>query len=440
MKCKAPEFIVAGTVESGKTHPMLHRLYRLHCEIPNLVTFIARKQRVDMRKSVLDQFENEVLPYNPQHPSSPCKVYGGNEPREYHWHNGGKTHIFGIDKPEALLGSLFDAGYVCQAEQLSLQEWEMLSHRCGRAGNWILDGKRFGQLWADCNPDVASHWILKREAQGKLKMFQVSFKDNIIFFQDDDWTELGTQRKSLLERTMTGTNHRRMILGEWCSSEGLVFPEFDPQVHIINELPEWVYNDPKTLWYLGVDYGHSSAFVACWFAYNRQTDVLISVLEWRKAETLIRDHIAKIKEVSKDKHIANRISDHDSQMNHELSAAGIPTEPANKGAGSILRGLDLMRIRLRDKKLLLYKDQLIERDPLLEQRHAVRDGIEEIQNYRHKEEKKHVGDSTKDDVPIKGDDHWIDVARYVIDFLDNNTRLMVEPRIASANQSKWRRF
>ena len=31
-------------------------------------------------------------------------------------------------------------------------------------------------------------------------------------------------------------------------------------------------------------------------------------------------------------------------------------------------------------------------------------GIEEMQGYRHKPIEQHVGDSTKDDIPMKGDD------------------------------------
>ena len=126
-------------------------------------------------------------------------------------------------------------------------------------------------------------------------------------------------------------------------------------------------------------------------AHNKVTDVLISVQEWRYTTTLIRDHISKIHEYTGKRNIILRVSDHDSQMNRELQDGGIPTEPADKGKGSILRGLDLIRLRLRDRRLLLYRHQLIERDPILEERQAVRDGIEEMQGYRHKPVEQHMG-------------------------------------------------
>ena len=431
------EFIVSGTVESGKTNPLLHRLYQLHCVIPNLVSFICRKQRSDMRKSVIDQWEKEVLPYHPSHPLSPCTAFGGRNPSEYNWKNGGVTYVFGVEEARLMLGAQFDCGYVCQSEQLTLADWEFLSHRCGRSGNWYLNGERYGQIFGDANPDVATHWIPERAKSNKLKHYQVGFKDNVLFYQGSKWTKHGKKQTALLKRTMTGVRYRRLILGEWCSSEGLVFPEFNLKDHVVDKLPPWVYGDPKTQWYLGIDYGHTEPFLACWFAYNKKTDVLISVKEWRMTNMLISDHIKRIKEGSKDKNIVMRVSDHETEMNHQLRAAGLDTEHANKEKGSILRGLDLMRIRLRDKRLLLCSDQLIERDPILEERQAVRDGIEEMQGYHHKPVEKHTGDSTKDDIPIKGNDHWIDVARYVIDKIDSRTIFPTDGALASPDYTNW---
>ena len=68
----------------------------------------------------------------------------------------------------------------------------------------------------------------------------------------------------------------------------------------------------------------------------------------------------------------------------------------------------------------------------------MRDGIEEMQGYRHKPADKHEGDSTKDDIPIKGDDHWIDVCRYVVDKLDTKMQLNIRTVIGSPDRSKWR--
>ena len=436
MLTRAEEFIVTGTVESGKTHPLSQRLYQLHCQIPNLITFICRKQKVDMRKSVIDQFEKEVLPYPVHDPRSPCKPYGGYNPSAYLWKNGGITYCFGMQEAESLLGAQFDAGFVCQAEQLTLEEWEFLSHRCGRAGNWHIDGERYGQIWGDANPDVKQHWIPKREKSGKLEIHHVGFKDNILFYRDGEWTPYGQKRVAHLSNTMTGVRFRRLIEGEWCNAEGIVFPEFDEDVHVLNYIPDWVH-DCKT-WFVGLDYGHDSPFCSGWFAYNEDTDVLFSAKEWRYTNRLIEDHIGAIKHHSAGLNVVRRVSDHDSQMNHQLEAAGIPTDNADK---EVLKGLDFMRLRLRNRKLLFYRDQLIERDPVLEDRNAPRDGIEEMGIYRHKPLDKHTGDSTKDDLPMLGQsDHYIDLTRYVVSAIDGAVPLEMDLQVGEMDTENWSRW
>ena len=439
MRCEDPEFIVSGTVESGKSHPLLQRLYQFHCEIPNLVSFICRKKKVDMRKSILDQWEHEVLPYPIHDPRSPCVPYGGHNPSAYLWKNGGTTYCFGMREAEAFLGARFDIGYVCQAEQLTLDDWEFLAHRTGRAGNYKdVHGNPKGQIFADANPDVGRHWVVLRIAEGKLTNFKVSFRDSIIFYRDGDWTEYGKQRVALLKETITGIRYRRLILGEWCNAEGVIFPEFDEAVHVVDTIPDWVYTAPV---YIGIDYGHTSPLSAVWLAHNESTDELLAFQEWSHTTTLIEDHIDAIQKHSDDFDITFRVSDHDSQMNHQLSKAGIATENADKGKGSILRGLDFMRLRLRKGTLKFYKGMLLKEDPVLKERNAPLDAIAEMSLYRHKPIEKHTGDSTKDDLPMEGQsDHRIDAIRYVVDRVDMETPLMVKSTVAQMDTGQWTRF
>lgn len=391
-----------------------------------------------MRKSIIDQFELEVLPFPVYDPRSPCEPYGGNNPSQYNWKNGGVTYIFGVQEAQSMKGARFDCGFVCQAEELTESDWEFLAHRCGRAANWLdASGDPFGQIWADANPDVSQHWIRKRIDDGKMIEFKTSFVDNIMFYRDGDWTEHGRKRVAHLKETMTGMRFRRLILGEWCNSEGVVFPEFDEDIHVIDKLP-----DDILTWsiYQGIDYGHSAPTSCIWIAHNQVTDEMIAFREWSKCNTLIEDHINNIKKHSQDCMISLRVSDHDSQMNHQFEAAGIGTRKANKEKGSVLRGLDLIRIRLRNRTLKFYKHMLIEEDPVIAERNKPRDAIEEMSLYRHKPIEKHVGDSTKDDVPMLGQsDHRIDSIRYVIDMVDSFVPLQIKSSVASLNTSKWSR-
>ena len=381
-----------------------------------------------------------MLPFPINDPRSPCKPYGGNNPSEYHWKNGGVTYVFGMQEVRGMLGARFDCGYVCQAEQLTLEDWEFLAHRTGRAANWLdMHGNPLGQIWGCANPDVSQHWIPKRISEGLLTLFKVGFKDNIIFYRNGAFTPYGEERTAHLKKTITGIRYRRLILGEWCNAEGVVFPEFDEEVHVIDEIPDWVIQGgPRVAYYLGIDYGHSAPLVGGWFAHNLDTNELIGFKEWRMSNTLIEDHINALHQHSEGLPISLRISDHDSQMNHQLKAAGIPTENADKTPGSILRGLDFIRLRLRNKTLKFYRGMLLKEDPVLKERNSARDGIAEFSLYRHKPIEKHVGDSTIDDIPMKGqDDHYIDLTRYIVDRIDKARPLRVSSSIASLNKGAW---
>ena len=391
-----------------------------------------------MKRSVLDQFTLEILPYHIDDPRSPCRSYGGENPKFYVWANGGLTYIFGMQEAVSLLGARFDAGFVCQAEQLTIEDWEFLSHRTGRAGNWLDHNNRpRGQIWADCNPDSAGHWIPQRVADGKLTLFEAKFKDNIMFFRDGDWTPHGEARVQHLRETITGPRALRLIEGKWASAEGAIFPEFHEKQHVIDELPPGIESWPV---YMGIDYGHSDPTVCAWIAHNPATDEMICFKEWRMSNTLIEDHIEAIHKHSEGLNVTLRVSDHDSQMNHQLKAAGLGTRNASKEAGSVLRGLDLIRKRLHRGTLKFFRRMLVKEDPLIKQRNEPRDGIVEFGLYKHKPKSKHVGDSKKDDLPDTGQsDHFIDAVRYVIDRIDTRKSLEVKGRIVSLDFNNWKK-
>ena len=87
------------------------------------------------------------------------------------------------------------------------------------------------KLWFNCNPDGPYHWF-KREwvdrAQSK-NLFCVHFTmaDNPC---------LSPEVRARYNRLYTGAFYRRFILGQWATSEGLVYPMFDPQRHTFSGL------------------------------------------------------------------------------------------------------------------------------------------------------------------------------------------------------------
>ena len=397
---------------------MLVRLYWLHTQVPNLISCICRKKKADMRASVLDQWEKEVLPYDMGDARSPCTVYGGENPLHYDWKNGGRTYIFGLLNPDKYKGMKFDIGYVSQAEESTQDEWEFLAHRItGHAGNWKLKGRRLHQLYADCNPDSSIHFLRDRK---RVKVVTTTLDDNILHYRGGQRTQFGEQVDAHLRDTLTGIRYRRLYLGEWCSAEGAVFTEFDEARHVIDRLPADILSWKH---YRGIDHGHVSPYVCVWVAHNEITDQMILYKEDRRCGLVVPDRAERILRYSQGIDVAVTWADHEALENEELKTSGVWVELADKR--DLLKRLDIIRIRLKKGTLKFYRHALIDRCPVLEENQGTRDTILEMSRYRHKPLDKHVGNSLIDDVPIKADDHGIDPLGYIIKGIDGHRPLEV---------------
>ncbi len=93
-----------------------------------------------------------------------------------------------------------------------------------------------------CNPDSPNHWF---------KKFIDSDAD--IFYQQysiDDNPYLPDSVKENIKLEYAGSVfYDRYILGKWAASDGLVYPMFNPDLHICDEVP------PDGEYYISIDYG-----------------------------------------------------------------------------------------------------------------------------------------------------------------------------------------
>jgi PBSX family phage terminase large subunit len=108
------------------------------------------------------------------------------------------------------------------------------------------------KLIATTNPDGPLHWLrvkfLLRAAELDLRQWTFNLEDN---------PSLTEAYKDALKAEYVGLWYRRFILGQWCLAEGAIFDAFDPDVHVVQELPmieRWIG--------LGVDYGTTNPFAA----------------------------------------------------------------------------------------------------------------------------------------------------------------------------------
>ena len=368
---------------------------------PNFQSLIVRQEKADVVKTVIPKWEQEVLPMHPQHTKSPIKVRGKNSPQWYDWPNGGRTWIDGCNNPKDFETGAWDLIYVCQGEEVSLDTHEILCARAnGRAGNWIVNGKRVGQVIIDMNPDRRDHWTEERIDSGQMRNIQFTFEDNPTLFYNNSFTEWGNQVKTELARTLTGHRYTRYYLGQPANAEGAIFDTFDYDEMVIDTLPAGVQDWPV---YRSVDFGYDHPFVCTWWAKKPKDKLRICIKEYRWSQRLVQDHALVIKRESKGMQIRRTWADHDAEDAATLSRYGVRNQPAFKS--SQLRNIANVQTLMQQGNILFYKYALTKQDKRLKAKGYPRDLISEIQRWQWKE-------TSNKDEPVDKHDDSIDTTLY----------------------------
>lgn len=157
-------------------------------------------------------------------------VSGGDRENIFEVFGGKDEASFMLIQGRTLAGVLLD--------EVALQPRSFVEQalaRCSVAGS---------KLWFNCNPGPPSHWfyrewILNAKARNALHLH----------FLMDDNPALDDKIRARYHAMYTGVFYRRYILGEWCVAEGLVYPMFDKEKHIAENI------SGGGLYYISIDYG-----------------------------------------------------------------------------------------------------------------------------------------------------------------------------------------
>lgn len=112
--------------------------------------------------------------------------------------------------------------YINEASLANQEVFDEIKARCSGPGARII---------ADTNPDHPEHWLLKdyiKSTAAGIMNFHFCLDDNT--FLDEHYI------KNIKESTPKGMFYDRGINGAWVSGEGVVYPDFDQNVHVITPL------------------------------------------------------------------------------------------------------------------------------------------------------------------------------------------------------------
>lgn len=408
LRCKADEFMLDGPAGTGKSRVCLEKLNALAEKYAGCRLAIVRKFRAAITETALVTFEQHVKPR--------CDVH--NQQRRvrqsYQYPNGSEIVIAGIDNPVKLMSAEFDAIYVQEATELTLNDWEFLSTRLR---NGVVP---YQQLFGDCNPGPPSHWLKKRMDAGLTTRVLSRHEDNPrLFTPSGSMTPFGQTYLARLDK-LTGPRRERLRFGRWAAAEGMVFEAWDEAVHVIE--PFEVPADWRRI--VSIDFGFTNPFVCQWWAIDPDGRMYLYRELYRTRRT-VRDHAAQIGALTGSEHIEAWVCDHDAEdratLEQELNIRTIGADKA------VSRGIQDVNQRLTAQddgrpRLFLMRGALVERDPLLIDEST---GLSEKPTCTAEEVDGYVwakgagGESLKEQ-PVKENDHGVDPMRYAVRYVEGH--------------------
>jgi phage terminase large subunit len=408
-RARDPETFIAGPAGTGKSLAALFRLHLTALHNPDARFLIVRKTAVSLGSTTLVTYDKKVAA--DALARGIVKWFGGStrEAPGYRYSNGSKIDVGGMDKPEKIMSAEYDLVFADEATELTIADWEAIGTR-------LRNGKlSWQQQVGACNPSHPKHWIKQRCDQGAARMLVSRHSDNPAYVNaDGTYTEVGAEYFKKLD-ALTGVRKLRLRDGKWAAAEGLIYPEFDEGMHLVDqfEIPEsW------TRW-VTVDFGFTNPFVMQWWAEDPDGRLFL-YREIYYTRRLVEEHAQRAKALMqwpsgqlREPRPRAVICDHDAEGRATLGKyLGLSTSAANK---KVSPGIQAFQARLKPAadgrpRIFIMRGALVERDPALDEAKKPCSTEEEITGYVWAVKP----GSTSPEVPLKENDHGCDAARYLV--------------------------
>ena len=209
------EILHDGPAGTGKTFGLCHLCHFAAMKYPGARIGWAMAQRVDLSRTILNTYEQLVLPPK-------CPVLSGARAQnrdEYVYPNGSKIILIGLDDVQRTRGLELDWIVVFEATNVIEGDYETLL-RCLR---WT--GIPYKRSICDTNPDAPGHWLIERVARGSMRRIPASHRDNPRWYdaKAKRWTQEWETVYSKVLGAMSGSRRARLLEGQWVGDERAFF-------------------------------------------------------------------------------------------------------------------------------------------------------------------------------------------------------------------------
>lgn len=396
--CKEPEVILDGAAGTGKSRAVLEKVHFCLNKYEGARALLARKTRASLTQTAMVTFEQHVL-------TQSSGVKFNTTSQEYRYPNGSILAVAGLDKPEKIMSSEFDLIAIPEATETTENDVDMLTTRLR---NGVMP---YQQLIGDCNPQSPKHFLKQREKRNVLKMFHSKHEHNPVLFNQytGEITERGKAYLSKLDN-LTGVRYKRLRKGLWVQAEGIIYENYNPEIHLINrfDIPQgW-----RFIWV--VDFGYINPFTWQMWAIDNDGAMYL-VKQIYRTKRLVEDHAKDILAASEGFPKPEAIiCDHDAEDRATLEKhLKMSTIAAYKDVSTGIQATESRFKILENGKSRIYimRDSLVFPDPELEENKKPLCLEDEMDGYVWADKR------TKEE-PAKENDHGCDAMRYGVAYLD----------------------
>ncbi len=395
---KYRRYIFDGGARSGKTDGTIAWLIYQASRFPGARILVARWRLDHARTTLWNLTLKKLLP------PGCCGARYLEAPMECRFPNGSVIRVGGLDDAERvdkILGDEYLHIFINEATQVS---WETVAKVLTRLSQSIPGAVR--KLILDCNPKGPRHWLHQVGVQHILpdpdSRKAVPLPDASAWARLH-WTPydnpyLPEDAIRTLE-ALPGIMRRRMLLGEWCNNEGMVYDGFDPEIHGFDRLPEGSEQWKRIR---SIDFGYTNPFCCLWGAVDGDGRLWVYRELYERGKRA--DELAP-RILQAEGGIGETVADpEDAEARAVLASAGLPTTPARK---AVIPGIQAVQ-----RRLAMAGDS---RPRLMVSSHCP-NLVNEFYEYRWEEHRDGRNDR---EAPRKEHDHAMDALRYMVMAVDS---------------------
>jgi PBSX family phage terminase large subunit len=381
LRSTAPNVLYSGAVRAGKSYCLCIKAV-LRATIPGAREGLSRKHLVTLKATTLNTLLRGDGGNPPVLPEGTYRHY--KQDKLITLNGGGEIVYFGLDDPEKIGSYSLSGCGTDETAQYTEADYDMLGTRVSIEVPGLPR-----QLYGACNPGPPTHFLAKRFGLAYGAAPDKGY-EAVQTRSDENWF----LPQDYLDRInlMTGVRHKRLVLGLWVGSEGLVYDNWNRETHVLERSGPWV----RVV--IGVDYGYRNPFAAV--KVGLDGDDRAHIIEERYGPGLTIEQMAATVVAMGGREVESVQVDPSSPLLIDaLVAADVP---ASGGDNSVDDGIKEVRQRL---------DVLDDGNPSLTVDPTCENVQREFETYENILNK---ATGTYSDRPLKENDHAMDALRMAL--------------------------